>query len=187
MSNLLKLPLSGIVLCLCCLAGCIPVYMNAPERYKPLSYFRTLDDVKEYEDRLAEYNVAIDADSGDVDALFGRAVLYIGVGRYTAAKENLDQAIQQADKQPDYNSTRLASIYVHRGLLNWDDEKVDLAIADYSQAIELKPDDWEAYFHRWLAYQYQGKDEKAKQDRKRGKELMPSVFEKEYSFTDRII
>ena len=187
MRNLSKRPLSWMVLCLFILSGCIPVYMDAPERYMPLSYFRPMDDVKEFEQRLAEYNVAIDADSKDIDALFGRAVLYIGVGRYTAAKEDLDQAIQQAEKQPDYNSTRLASIYVYRGLLRWDNEQVDLAIADYSEAIELKPDDWEAYFHRWLAYQFQGEEEKAKQDRERGLKLMPSVFEKEYSFTDRII
>ncbi|QDT43849.1 photosystem I assembly protein Ycf3 [Gimesia alba] len=187
MRNQSKRPLSWMVLCLFSLSGCIPVYMTAPEHYKPLSYFRTLDDAGEYQERLAKYNLAIDANSGDVDALFGRAVLYMGVGRYTAAKEDLDQAIQQAEKQPDYNSTRLASIYVHRGLLRWDNEQVDLAIADYSEAIELKPDDWEAYFHRWLAYQFQGEEEKAKRDRERGKELMPNVFEKEYSFTDRII
>ncbi|MCA9015428.1 MAG: hypothetical protein KDA77_08880, partial [Planctomycetaceae bacterium] len=173
MLKLSKRPLSGMVFCLCCLTGCIPVYMNAPEHYAPLSYFRTLDDAKEYEQRLAEYNVAIDANSGDAEALFGRAVLYIGVGRYTAAKEDLNRAITMAEKQPDFNSARLASIYVHRGLLRWDDEQVDLAIADYSQAIDLAPDDWEAYFHRWLAYKYQGKTEKAKQDRERGKELMP--------------
>lgn len=187
MFHLPKSVLSGLLVCLFCLSGCIPVYMDAPERYKPLSYFHTLDDAKELERRMAEYNVAIDANAGDIDALFGRAVLYMGVGRYTAAKADLDQAIASAAKQPGYNSQRMASIYVHRGLLRWDDEEVELAIADYSEAIELNPDDWEPYFHRWLAYQYQGEEEKAKQDRAHGKKLMPDVFEKEYTFTDRLI
>lgn len=184
MLNLSKLVLLATILCL---SGCIPVYMNAPEHYSPLSYFRTLDDAEEYQTRLAESNLAIEANPKDIDALFKRAILYIGVGRYTAAEADLDQAITLSDSQPDLSSSRLASMYVHRGLLRWDDEKVDLAIADYSEAIRLEPDDWEAYFHRWLAYKYQGNKEKAKQDRERGKELMPRVFEKEYSFTRGLI
>lgn len=187
MSNLLKILRSGLIFCLFCLSGCIPVYMNAPEHYSPLTYFRTLDDAGEYRTRLAESNVAIEANPQNFDALFSRAILYIGVGRYTAAEADLDKAISLAENQTDLSSARLASMYVHRGLLRWDDEKVDLAIADYSEAIELDPDDWEAYFHRWQAYKYQGETEKAKQDRERGKTLKPRVFEKEYSFTRSLI
>ncbi|MCA9006383.1 MAG: tetratricopeptide repeat protein, partial [Planctomycetaceae bacterium] len=94
--------------------------------------------------------------------------------------DDLTAAIKIADRGGSYSSERLASIYVHRGLLRWNAEKIDLAIADYSRAIELDPEDWEAYFHRWQAYNHHDEPEKAELDREHGMKLKPSVFKKEY-------
>ncbi len=180
MRNLPVPLLSGVFLLLCFLPACIPVPMTTPELYRPLSYFSPLEEKAEYEARLARFNLELQENPDNIDARFARAVLYMGVGKYPSAEDDLAVAIKTAKQQPDYSSARLASIYVHRGLLRWDAEQVDLAIADYTQAIRLEPEDWEAYFHRWQAYQHQEKKEKAEQDRKRGMKLKPSVFEKEY-------
>jgi|GEM_PF-2928968 len=180
MRNLPVPLLSGVFLLLCSFSACIPVPMTTPELYRPLSYFSPEEDKLEFETRLAKFDLAIQVDATNVNARFARAVLLMGVGRYSSAEDELTAAIKAAKQQPEFSSARLASIYVHRGLLRWDAEQVDLAIADYTQAIKLEPEDWEAYFHRWQAYQYQEKTEQAEQDRKRGLKLKPSVFEKEY-------
>jgi len=180
MRNLPVPLLSGVFLFLSCLSACIPIPMTAPELYRPLSYFSPLEEKAEYETRVATFNLAIEEDPANIDARFARAVLFMGVGRYPSAEDDLTAAIKAAKQKPEYSSARLASIYVHRGLLRWNAEQVDLAIADYTQAIQLQPEDWEAYFHRWQAYQHQEKKEEAEQDRKRGMKLKPSVFEKEY-------
>ncbi|WP_417380654.1 hypothetical protein [Gimesia sp.] len=180
MLNLSLRLLSGGVLLLLCLSACIPVPMTTPELYRPLSYFDPVDNITEYENQLARFNVAIEADATDMDARFARALLYMGVGKYLPAEDDLTAAIKLADRRPGYSKERLASIYVHRGLLRWNAEQIDLAIADYSRAIELDPEDWEAYFHRWQAYNHHEEAEKAEQDREQGMKLKPSVFKKEY-------
>lgn len=180
MLNLSLRLLSGGVLLLLCLSACIPVPMTTPELYRPLSHFDPSDNITEYENHLARFNVAIEADATDIDARFARALLYMGVGKYLPAEDDLTAAIKVADRRPDYSRERLASIYLHRGLLRWNAEQVDLAIADYTQAIELDPEDWEAYFHRWQAYNHHEEPEKAEQDREQGMKLKPSVFKKEY-------
>lgn len=180
MLNLSFRLLSGGLLLMCCLSACIPVPMPKPELYRPLTDFTPQDGVYDFESQQARFNVAIDDNPRDADARFARALLYMGVGRYASAEEDLTIAIQVAEKQSGYDAERLATIYVHRGLIRWSDEKVELAIDDYSRAIELAPKNWEGYFHRWLAYHFEGEEEKAEQDRQRGMKLEPDVFDREY-------
>ena len=180
MLNLSLRLLSCGVLLLCGLAACIPVPMTKPELYRPLADFTPQDGVYDFETKQAQFNVALDDNPNDADVRFARALLYMGVGRYASAEEDLTAAIKVAEKERGYDSERLASIYVHRGLIRWGDEKAELAINDYSRAIELDPANWEGYFHRWLAYHFQGEDEKAERDRKQGMKLEPEVFSREY-------
>lgn len=180
MLNLSTRLMPGCVLLLICVSACIPVPMTKPELYRPLADFTPQDGVYDFETQQAKFNVAIDDDPNDADARFARALLYMGVGRYSSAEQDLTAAIKIAERKSGYDRERLAAIYVHRGLIRWDDEKVELAIDDYSRAIELAPKNWEGYFHRWLAYHFQGEEEKAEEDRERGLKLEPEVFNREY-------
>ena len=57
-----------------------------------------------------------------------------------------------------------AETYFNRGLSHAQNGEIELAIADYSKAIELKPDFAEAYYCRGGALLRLGKHEKAKSD-----------------------
>ena len=103
MLNLSLRLLSGGVLLLLCLSACIPVPMTTPELYRPLSHFDPADNITDYENHLARFNVAIEADATDIDARFARALLYMGVGKYLPAEDDLTAAIKVADRRPDYS------------------------------------------------------------------------------------
>ena len=57
-----------------------------------------------------------------------------------------------------------AETYFNRGLSHAKNGEIELAIADYSKAIELKPDFAEAYYYRGGALLRLGEHEKVKSD-----------------------
>ena len=57
-----------------------------------------------------------------------------------------------------------AQTYYTRGLVHSKKGELELAIADYTKAIELKPDFAEAYYYRGGAFLRLGEREKAKSD-----------------------
>ena len=57
-----------------------------------------------------------------------------------------------------------AEMYYNRGLAHSKKGEVELAIADYTKAIELKPDYTDAYYNRGGAFLRLGEREKAKSD-----------------------
>ncbi len=57
-----------------------------------------------------------------------------------------------------------AEMYYNRGLAHSKKGEVELAVKDYTKAIELKPDYAEAYYNRGGAFLRLGKREKAKSD-----------------------
>ena len=65
----------------------------------------------------------------------------------------------------------LAEKYLNSGLENSKKGEVDLAIEDYSKAIELKPDYADAYYYRSKAWLHFGKVEKAKSDMVKASEI----------------
>ena len=65
----------------------------------------------------------------------------------------------------------LAEKYLNSGLENSKKGKVDLAIEDYTKAIELKPDYADAYYYRSKAWLHFGKVEKAKSDMVKASEI----------------
>lgn len=58
----------------------------------------------------------------------------------------------------------LGNRHLERGIRDTDREKLDSAIADYSKAINLYPGYARAYFNRAIAYENEGKYEKARLD-----------------------
>lgn len=59
-----------------------------------------------------------------------------------------------------------AEAYYNRGLAHSKNGELELAIEDYSKAIELKPDYADAYYRRSKAWLHLGEQEKAKTDMK---------------------
>ena len=57
-----------------------------------------------------------------------------------------------------------AEIYYNRGVAHAKKGEVELAIEDYTKAIELKPDYADAYYNRGGAFLRLGEREKAKSD-----------------------
>ena len=57
-----------------------------------------------------------------------------------------------------------AETYYNRGLAHSKKGELELAIADYTKAIELKPDYADAYYCRSKAWLRLGEEEKAKSD-----------------------
>ncbi|MCE2416116.1 tetratricopeptide repeat protein [Candidatus Poribacteria bacterium] len=57
-----------------------------------------------------------------------------------------------------------AEIYYNRGVAHAEKSEVELAIENYTKAIELKPDYADAYYNRGGAFLRLGEREKAKSD-----------------------
>jgi len=58
-----------------------------------------------------------------------------------------------------------------RGVAHADLGETDKAIADYTEAIRLKPDDAKAYYNRGVAFEDSGDKSKAEQDFAKAKKL----------------
>ena len=76
---------------------------------------------------------------------------------------------------------KCADTYYNLGLVHSKNGKYDLAIADYTKAIELNPEHTEAYSHRGNAYRYKGNLETAIKDYSQAIVLKPKVAESYYT------
>ncbi len=59
----------------------------------------------------------------------------------------------------------------HRGICHFNEGDLDRAIADFTEAICLKPDMAAAYYNRSHAYEEKGDKDKAQQDYEKAKAL----------------
>jgi tetratricopeptide (TPR) repeat protein len=80
--------------------------------------------------------------------LDNRAKAYMKRGNYDEAKKDFDEAIKLANGESD-----AAPFYLARGQMNMELAEPDLALKDYSKAIELVPTWGKAYHLRAQAYE----------------------------------
>jgi tetratricopeptide (TPR) repeat protein len=78
---------------------------------------------------LSDFDQAIKLNPGNIEALYHSGLLYGEMSDYTKAVERLTKTIE-ADK--NYKSA-----YLYRGVYNFNNEKIDLACADFNKAKEL--------------------------------------------------
>ncbi len=178
----------AIALGVSCLAGCAHETPQLPTMYLPLGIVSSsFAESAHYKSELERLAKALDNDSTDISVYRQRARLHVRASQFVQAEVDLTRAIEVLMNDNSPESNVLAGLHIQRGTVRWGLEHVDRAIADYTQAIELKPNAWEAYFHRWQAYRFQGKTDLAEQDRERGMQLNPEVFGKEYAFDFGVI
>src|SRR5271165_5420249 len=147
----------------------------------------------EYDVAIRDYSQAINADPRDGAAYYGRALAYQAQGKNDKARADFAKAkrlgytLAQADSDtampiPESTPTRdaptglsatndTARSYENWGSWDYSKGEYDVAIRDYSQAINADPRDGAAYYGRALAYQAQGKNDKAQADFAKAKRL----------------
>ncbi|WP_457625595.1 tetratricopeptide repeat protein [Persephonella sp.] len=116
----------------------------------------------------------------EVLQLIEKAKLAFESENYEMAQVYLDEALLQSPDIPE--------VYFWRGKVattDLNDEVIETAIGDFTQAVELKPDYWEAYFERGKVYLYFEKFEEAEEDFKKVIRLNPS-FKDVYSYLAQI-
>ncbi len=112
----------------------------------------------------------------NVKTPFGnRANYYRGIGQYTKAMSDYNSAIALGEAQGKKED--LAQTYNSRARLYFDSsnnrDTLILAIADYTKAIELKPNDGEFYTNRGASYARIGDGPNAIKDMSKGIEIKP--------------
>ena len=116
----------------------------------------------------------------DVLQLIEKAKLAYQSENYEMAQVYLDEALLQSPDVPE--------VYFWRGKVattDLNDEVIETAIGDFTQAIELKPDYWEAFFERGKVYLYFERFDEAEEDFKKVTQLNPS-FKDVYSYLAQI-
>ena len=93
-----------------------------------------------FEEAVAEYDMAINKNSNDAEAYNLRGKAYFSLERYNDTLKDYNEAIRI---NPDY-----AEAYFNRGMLNDERKKYEDAISDFTKALSLKPNYDDALFHR---------------------------------------
>ena len=116
----------------------------------------------------------------EVLQLLEKAKLAYNSENYEMAQVYLDDALLQAPDMPE--------VHFWRGKVattDLNDEVIETAIGDFTQAIELKPDYWEAYFERGKVYLYFDRLDEAEEDFLKVAQLNPN-FKEVYSYLAQI-
>jgi tetratricopeptide (TPR) repeat protein len=154
--------------------------------------------LEQYDKAIADYSEAIRLESDDAEAFYSRGLAYYNLKQYDKAIADYSEAIRL---KPDYidavNNRKLASgaaaqsngtptptpspshgdpafDFNSRGDLQSMDEHYDEAIANYSEAIRLKPDFVLAYRNRASCYDKLGRKAKANDDRRKADQIEKS-------------
>jgi tetratricopeptide (TPR) repeat protein len=90
---------------------------------------------------LSDFEQAIKLNPGNIEALYHSGLLYGEMKDYTKAVERFTQVIE-ADKNHK-------SAYMYRGVYNYNNEKIDIACADFKKAKELGETSVEKYIKEY--------------------------------------
>jgi superkiller protein 3 len=106
-----------------------------------------------FEEAIAEYQAAIEANPDNVSAMTNLGVAYYNAGRLDEAVTQYQAALELAPNDADIHSN-LAAAYVQQG-------KLDLALEQYQRAVDLDPSLAQAYFGLGVIYIELGQNEDA--------------------------
>lgn len=134
-------------------------------QYRPSHSFDTLSE-------------KLNDDPDDQRLLEDRGWLFSKTGQYDRAIKDFNAAIaSDAGHNPQHRARLLCRI----GITYYTKGNLSEAIKAYTAAINTDEDNWELYFHRWLALLHAGRTDEAAADKEKGLSLRPDVFELKYS------
>lgn len=133
---------------------------------------------------IKDYNKAIELNSDNFAPYVALGTIYYLKGQFDLAIDNFDKAIElienHVESSEPYSNLAMDQItssgktvtrksaysttYKKRGDALWEKNNLDLAIKDYTKAIDLKSDYTEAYYRRGIAWLHLGEQEKARAD-----------------------
>ncbi len=119
-----------------------------------------------FRDAIADYDTAIDLDPGYMQAYYFRAYTHQQMGDFREAIADFTTALTLTR-----DNDELATLYYSRGRANKEAEYLVPAMADYDQAIALKPAQADYYFSRGLLHHQQKSADAAIADYSRAIEL----------------
>jgi tetratricopeptide (TPR) repeat protein len=167
--------------------------------------------IENYELALSDYSQAISVDKENPRWYNDRANCYIAKGDFTAALKDLDKAIDLAPNEPDYYNNRAdfyrnyknesdlalkdyaiaiklskdsyqsSRAFNNRALIYKDEEKFDLALEEYTKAIEIYPIYSLYYSNRAAIYQKQQNYELALKDYTKAIQIEPQNAHRYYT------
>lgn len=105
-----------------------------------------LGELGERSQAVAIFNQVLHQDPDNVTALKERGVNLANDGKLDEALRDLNRAAQLAPTDP--------WVFNHRGMVHFCRQDYQAAVADFSQAIKLRPDLPHAYFFRANLYRY---------------------------------
>ena len=123
-------------------------------------------DQKDFNGAAKLFDDAVQLNSNNAQAYFGRGTAYDDLGQYERAIKDFDKAIQL---NPNYDYA-----YNNRGGAYADLGQYERAIQDYDKAIQLNPNLAEAYNNRGGAYYCMKKYQQALKDFDRALEINPN-------------
>ena len=129
--------------------------------------------LRQFDQAIQAYSGVIEASLDDAAAYNNRGGAYLGKGEYDRAIADYDKAIAL---NPDY-----ADAYNNRGVAYSDKSDYARAIVDYDKAIALKPDLAEAYRNRGNAYAAKDDSVRAIADYDKAIALKPDSAEAYYN------
>ena len=131
-----------------------------------LAYYRQ----EEYEKAIAEYIQVIKRDDQDYRAYYNRGLAYLALNDYQLAITDYQTALVYSS---DANTESKSLIYNDLALAYMFLEQDEPAVFNFSQAIALDTNNYNAYYNRGCAYHRQGKYQAAIQDFSQAIQLKP--------------
>ncbi|HNG93113.1 MAG TPA: tetratricopeptide repeat protein, partial [Acidobacteriota bacterium] len=136
----------------------IEVYRRRANAYLRTQYYR---------ESIADFNKIIQLNPLDTSVYYEIGIVYFKAAEYDQSIDSFRKAlVRNPDLRTDYLST-LADAYFFRGQLALIAKKYLQAIADYDEAINIKPFYFQAFYERGEAYLARGQKEEAIADFKK--------------------
>jgi tetratricopeptide (TPR) repeat protein len=130
-------------------------------------------ELQQLDRALTAINQAINLEDGNPNLYNQKRGVLSDLKRYAEAELAISQAIKLSPR---------AAFYTNRGIVYADQQKWDLAVADYTQAIAINPNLAEAYNNRGIVYRNQQKWDLAVADYTQAIAINPNLAE---AYTNR--
>jgi tetratricopeptide (TPR) repeat protein len=151
------------------IADCTRAMELAPTVENRVNRGRAYATLHRDDEALADFDMALQSDPGNLPALLGRASADYGRKRLTAALEDYSRIIE-ADPHS-------AVAYFKRGNIHLDLKEFDFAFADYSESLKLDPNQPVVLVNRSIAAARLGRRSEAANDQRQALALDPAILD----------